>query len=206
MFLHHRGHDYMHHTPNEASSDGCMSPRVSSPESGYTLTVSSPLSTASDPGMSSQPYTPNYYNKHQDMSWDRHNHHNNQDYYGENNNIYNNNKYDYKYKSQRVESASGPINSYGAEEYYNKSRYDDCKYKKEARKGAVAQTGVEVMKKRRLAANARERRRMNSLNDAFDRLRDVVPSLGNDRKLSKFETLQMAQTYIAALHELLERD
>jgi hypothetical protein len=66
--------------------------------------------------------------------------------------------------------------------------------------------GVEVMKKRRLAANARERRRMNSLNDAFDRLRDVVPSLGNDRKLSKFETLQMAQTYISALYELLQRD
>ncbi|KYN26709.1 hypothetical protein ALC57_03935 [Trachymyrmex cornetzi] len=65
--------------------------------------------------------------------------------------------------------------------------------------------GVEVLRKRRLAANARERRRMNSLNDAFDRLRDVVPSLGNDRKLSKFETLQMAQTYIAALYELLQR-
>lgn len=63
----------------------------------------------------------------------------------------------------------------------------------------------EVMKKRRLAANARERRRMNSLNDAFERLREVVPSLGNDRKLSKFETLQMAQTYISALNELLNR-
>ncbi|XP_049771472.1 component of gems protein 1-like [Schistocerca cancellata] len=67
-------------------------------------------------------------------------------------------------------------------------------------------TGLEIMRKRRLAANARERRRMNSLNDAFDRLRDVVPSLGNDRKLSKFETLQMAQTYIAALYELLQRE
>ncbi|XP_015606334.1 uncharacterized protein LOC107273051 [Cephus cinctus] len=66
--------------------------------------------------------------------------------------------------------------------------------------------GVEVLRKRRLAANARERRRMNSLNDAFDRLRDVVPSLGNDRKLSKFETLQMAQTYISALYELLQRE
>lgn len=63
-----------------------------------------------------------------------------------------------------------------------------------------------VMKKRRLAANARERRRMNSLNDAFDKLREVVPSLGNDRKLSKYETLQMAQTYISALLELLQRD
>ena len=64
---------------------------------------------------------------------------------------------------------------------------------------------VDTMKKRRLAANARERRRMNSLNDAFEKLREVVPALGSDRKLSKFETLQMAQTYINALHELLKR-
>ncbi|XP_077507308.1 uncharacterized protein LOC144116450 [Amblyomma americanum] len=62
-----------------------------------------------------------------------------------------------------------------------------------------------VMKKRRVAANARERRRMHSLNEAFDRLREVVPSLGNDRKLSKFESLQMAQSYIQALSELLLR-
>lgn len=62
-----------------------------------------------------------------------------------------------------------------------------------------------VLKRRRLAANARERRRMNGLNDAFDKLREVVPSLGTDHKLSKFETLQMAQTYIAALCDLLQR-
>lgn len=58
-------------------------------------------------------------------------------------------------------------------------------------------------KRRRLAANARERRRMNSLNEAFDRLRGVVPAADDHRKLSKFETLQMAQTYIAALYDLL---
>lgn len=63
-----------------------------------------------------------------------------------------------------------------------------------------------VMKKRRLAANARERRRMNGLNEAFDRLRQVIPSLDTDHKLSKFETLQMAQTYISALCDLLERE
>lgn len=61
------------------------------------------------------------------------------------------------------------------------------------------------MKKRRLAANARERRRMNLLNEAFERLREVVPSLDAEQKLSKFETLQMAQTYISALTELLDR-
>lgn len=72
-------------------------------------------------------------------------------------------------------------------------------------KGSTTPPPVEVMKKRRTAANARERRRMNSLNDAFEKLREVVPSLGSDRKLSKFETLQMAQTYINALHELVKQ-
>ncbi|XP_059472481.1 protein lin-32-like [Neocloeon triangulifer] len=61
-----------------------------------------------------------------------------------------------------------------------------------------------VMKKRRLAANARERRRMLNLNNAFDRLRTVLPSLGNDRQLSKYETLQMAQSYINALYDLTQ--
>ncbi|KAJ1521358.1 hypothetical protein ONE63_003034 [Megalurothrips usitatus] len=60
-----------------------------------------------------------------------------------------------------------------------------------------------VVKKRRLAANARERRRMLNLNTAFDRLRTHLPSLGSDRQLSKYETLQMAQTYINALVDLL---
>ncbi|XP_023166164.2 protein atonal [Drosophila hydei] len=60
-----------------------------------------------------------------------------------------------------------------------------------------------VKRKRRLAANARERRRMQSLNQAFDRLRQYLPCLGNDRQLSKHETLQMAQTYITALGDLL---
>lgn len=62
----------------------------------------------------------------------------------------------------------------------------------------------EIVKTRRVQANARERRRMHGLNDAFERLREVVPCLGSDRKLSKFETLQMAQTYISALQELLK--
>lgn len=61
-------------------------------------------------------------------------------------------------------------------------------------------------KRRRLAANARERRRMNGLNEAFDRLRGVVPAADDERRLSKFETLRMARAYIAALHELLVLD
>lgn len=69
--------------------------------------------------------------------------------------------------------------------------------------GAGGPTDAADRRRRRLAANARERRRMNGLNEAFDRLRGVVPAADDERKLSKFETLQMAQTYIVALHELL---
>ncbi|EGI61695.1 PREDICTED: uncharacterized protein LOC105149766 [Acromyrmex echinatior] len=61
-----------------------------------------------------------------------------------------------------------------------------------------------IVRKRRLAANARERRRMQNLNKAFDRLRAYLPTLGNDRQLSKYETLQMAQSYITALYDLLQ--
>lgn len=61
-----------------------------------------------------------------------------------------------------------------------------------------------IKKKRRLAANERERRRMHNLNEAFDKLRQHLPSAEGNRQLSKYETLQIAQTYITALCELLE--
>uniref|UniRef100_A0A8C5PY87 Atonal bHLH transcription factor 7 n=1 Tax=Leptobrachium leishanense TaxID=445787 RepID=A0A8C5PY87_9ANUR len=63
---------------------------------------------------------------------------------------------------------------------------------------------LEGSNKRRLAANTRERRRMQGLNTAFDSLRKVVPQWGEDRKLSKYETLQMALSYIMALDRILE--
>ncbi|XP_054996571.1 transcription factor ATOH7 [Sorex araneus] len=62
---------------------------------------------------------------------------------------------------------------------------------------------LENAARRRLAANARERRRMQGLNTAFDRLRRVVPQWGQDKKLSKYETLQMALSYIMALTHIL---
>nr|XP_033796942.1 protein atonal homolog 7 [Geotrypetes seraphini] len=62
---------------------------------------------------------------------------------------------------------------------------------------------MENSSRRRLAANARERRRMQGLNTAFDRLRKVVPQWGQDKKLSKYETLQMALSYIMALNRIL---
>ena len=63
--------------------------------------------------------------------------------------------------------------------------------------------------KRRKAANQRERKRMNGLNDAFERLRDHVPMLSTganngEKKLSKMDTLQMANIYIRHLAQLLQ--
>ncbi|KAF2355325.1 Myc-type basic helix-loop-helix (bHLH) domain [Trinorchestia longiramus] len=60
-----------------------------------------------------------------------------------------------------------------------------------------------VHRKRRLAANAREKRRMDSINLAFDKLRSVLPQLKNQAKFSKYDSIQMAQTYIKALSDLL---
>ncbi|XP_051656311.1 transcription factor ATOH7 [Manacus candei] len=69
--------------------------------------------------------------------------------------------------------------------------------------GKCSSERMENAAKRRLAANARERRRMQGLNTAFDRLRKVVPQWGQDKKLSKYETLQMALSYIMALTRIL---
>ncbi|CAG2159906.1 unnamed protein product [Oppiella nova] len=52
---------------------------------------------------------------------------------------------------------------------------------------------------RRLESNERERMRMHSLNDAFQGLREVIPHVRLERKLSKIETLTLAKNYIMAL-------
>ncbi len=66
---------------------------------------------------------------------------------------------------------------------------------------------VHVQKKRRLAANARERKRMTNLNEAFERLRHILPTSGlsdqGSKPISKMDALQMAQAYIKELSNLL---
>ena len=56
----------------------------------------------------------------------------------------------------------------------------------------------------RSAANIRERRRMRNLNDAFDKLRDVLPSFLFENDLSRLETLRMASVYIEVLMASVE--
>ena len=73
------------------------------------------------------------------------------------------------------------------------------------RKKSLCAPSPSVMRYRRDAANARERKRMNGLNDAFERLREVVPNLNSDQKMSKIETLLVAQTYIQSLVRLIRK-
>ncbi|CAI2356740.1 unnamed protein product [Caenorhabditis sp. 36 PRJEB53466] len=63
----------------------------------------------------------------------------------------------------------------------------------------------QLLRMRRSAANERERRRMNTLNVAYDELRMVLPEIDSGKKLSKFETLQMAQKYIECLSQILKQ-
>ncbi len=58
-------------------------------------------------------------------------------------------------------------------------------------------------KVKRIAANSRERKRMHTVNSAFDQLRELVPTYPSNRKLSKIDTLRLACTYIQDLVSLL---
>ena len=62
-----------------------------------------------------------------------------------------------------------------------------------------------VLQQRRLAANARERKRANKINFAFNRLRKVLPGF-EDREISKFEAIILAQDYIKQLVEILNNE
>ncbi|VDO34034.1 unnamed protein product [Onchocerca flexuosa] len=59
---------------------------------------------------------------------------------------------------------------------------------------------------RRNKANARERRRMHNLNEALEKLRRTLPQLPDEPKLTKIETLRMANSYIYALTQILSDD
>lgn len=59
---------------------------------------------------------------------------------------------------------------------------------------------AESHQRQRQAANARERKRMESLNRAYERLRGTLPNTSH--KLSKHDTLLMALCYISQLRSL----
>ncbi|CAD5122472.1 DgyrCDS10895 [Dimorphilus gyrociliatus] len=66
--------------------------------------------------------------------------------------------------------------------------------------------GIPYTIQTRQAANVRERRRMMSINSAFEELRVHVPTFPYEKRLSKIDTLKLAIAYIALLGDLLEAD
>ena len=58
--------------------------------------------------------------------------------------------------------------------------------------------------KRRITANKKERRRTLSINNAFSELRNCIPQVPADTKLSKIKTLKLAIWYITYLNALLD--
>ncbi|XP_050070276.1 heart- and neural crest derivatives-expressed protein 1 isoform X2 [Anopheles maculipalpis] len=67
--------------------------------------------------------------------------------------------------------------------------------------GVIPGNGVPIVRvvKRRNTANKKERRRTQSINSAYTSLRDRIPNVPNDTKLSKIKTLRLAISYIAHL-------
>lgn len=76
---------------------------------------------------------------------------------------------------------------------------------KSPKKSTKRRKGVSARERnvRRIESNERERQRMHSLNDAFEGLRDVIPHINMERKLSKIETLTLAKNYIKALTNVI---
>lgn len=62
-----------------------------------------------------------------------------------------------------------------------------------------------LSKYRRRAANARERGRMEDINNAFETLKGVLPNIeeGPNFKMTKITTLRLAMNYISALRDML---
>ncbi|XP_045612518.1 heart- and neural crest derivatives-expressed protein 1-like [Procambarus clarkii] len=60
--------------------------------------------------------------------------------------------------------------------------------------------------RRKTSANKKERRRTQSINNAFAELRECIPNVPADTKLSKIKTLRLATSYIAYLMEVLHAE
>ncbi|XP_061686570.1 heart- and neural crest derivatives-expressed protein 2 [Syngnathoides biaculeatus] len=84
------------------------------------------------------------------------------------------------------------------------------------RTGAISVNGAQVgmhhqhthprIVKRRPTANRKERRRTQSINSAFAELRECIPNVPADTKLSKIKTLRLATSYISYLMDILDKD
>ena len=77
-----------------------------------------------------------------------------------------------------------------------------CKRRRKRRSGG----GMREPVVQRHAANMRERKRMQSINEAFEGLRHHIPTLPYEKRLSKVDTLRLAIGYIGFLTEIINSD
>lgn len=93
--------------------------------------------------------------------------------------------------------------------YSRKRHRDDMELNAHARKRQLLHSDptqtFEELQNQRCLANVRERQRTQSLNEAFNQLRKIVPTLPSD-KLSKIQTLKLASRYIDFLYQILRND
>lgn len=112
-----------------------------------------------------------------------------------------------KHSSLEGEMSCSSLQTTEHSSYSPTQRYDQSELESRSRRTREGRLPrippLAVLQKRRLAANARERKRMNKINSAFERLKKVLPGLEN-KELSKFESLQLAQDYILHLATVLQ--
>lgn len=83
---------------------------------------------------------------------------------------------------------------------------DDLTNCKRRRKRKSTNGGIREPVVQRHAANMRERKRMQSINEAFEGLRHHIPTLPYEKRLSKVDTLRLAIGYIGFLSDIINSD
>ncbi|UYV66144.1 PTF1A [Cordylochernes scorpioides] len=102
----------------------------------------------------------------------------------------------------RSRSVTARMDSYGPAPVSSTTAFDQENRRSSRRHRPGSRKGSHIQQQRH-AANLRERRRMQSINDAFEGLRAHIPTLPYEKRLSKVDTLRLAIGYIAFLSELV---
>lgn len=90
-----------------------------------------------------------------------------------------------------------------SEENQPKSLNDDSK---SSLRSTPQRNYKNMTRERRIEANARERTRVHCISEAFDTLRQAIPSYSNTQKLSKLSILRVACAYILTLSRMTGLD
>lgn len=112
----------------------------------------------------------------------------------------------HQYEQRRRNASGGGSNKQFTNEFGVINNEDDSMSSAGSSSNADGTLGSGTHKVQRFAANVRERRRMLSINSAFEHLRQHVPTFPYEKRLSKIDTLRLAIAYISLLQELLNTE